>query len=107
MRKLMLLVAMVAMVLVAAAPAFAQAIVTSDDDIDNSVNQFVSSERIQVAAASQVNTGDANAAADDGSATATISQDLSIDQSAVLNTVAAGDDASVFGSTGSFFVFFF
>ncbi len=101
----MLLVAMVAMVLVVAAPAFAQSVVTSDDDVDNSVNQFVSSEQIQVAAASQVNFGDANAAADDGSATATISQDLSIDQSAVLNTVAAGDDASVF--TGSSFVFFF
>ena len=102
MRKLMLLAAMLAMVLVAAAPAFAQATVISDDDVDNSITQEVSAEQIQVAVASQVNTGDANAAADDGDASASISQDLSIDQSAVQNTVAAGDDAFVFGSTGGF-----
>ena len=107
MRKLMLLAAMLAMVLVVAAPAFGQAIVVSDDEVDNSITQEVSSEQIQVAEANQVNTGDANAAADDGSAEASISQDLSIEQSAVQNTVAAGDDAFVFGNTGGFFWFWF
>ena len=106
MRKLMLLAAMLAMVLVAAAPAFGQSIVVSDDDVDNSITQEVSAEQFQVAAASQVNTGNANAAADDGSAEASISQELWIDQSAVQNTVAAGDDANVFGSTGGFSFWF-
>ena len=105
MRKLILLAAMLAMMLVAAAPAFAQATVISDDDVDNSITQVVSSEQVQVAEATQVNTGNANAAADDGSASASISQDLSIEQSAVQNTVAAGDDAFVFGSTGGFWWF--
>ncbi len=100
----MLLVAMVSMVLVAAAPAFAHTVVTSEDDIDSSVNQFVSSAHIQIASANQANYGDASAAADDGSATASISQDLTINQSAVQNTVAAGGDANVAGTTSGFFV---
>ncbi len=99
----MLLAAMLAMVLVAAAPAFAQATVISDDDVDNSITQFAA--QFQVAAASQNNFGDANAAADDGSAEASISQDLWIDQSAVQNTVA-GDDNFVFGSTGIFWFWY-
>ena len=101
----MLLAAMLPMVLVGAAPALGQTTVVSDDDVDNSLTQVVSSEQIQVAAASQANTGNANAAADDGSANASISQELGIDQSTVLNSVNAGDDANVFGSTGTFFWF--
>lgn len=91
----MLLAAMLAMMLVAAAPALAQATVTSDDDVDNSVNQTIDSDVIQAAAGFQYNSGNANAAADDGTAEASISQELTFDQSATQNNFAAGDSIYV------------
>lgn len=104
MRKLMLLAAMLAMVLVAAAPAMAQATVISndsdgfdddnfglfDDDFDNSSTVVLNASQTQVADVSQVNTGDANAATNDGTAVAVISQELSVEQDATQQVVASG-----------------
>jgi hypothetical protein len=105
MRKLMLLAAMLAMVLVAAAPAMAQATVISndsdgfdddnfglfDDDFDNSSTVVLNASQTQVADVSQVNTGDANAVADDGSvAVATVDQELFVEQDATQQVVASG-----------------
>jgi hypothetical protein len=97
----MLLAAMLAMVLVAAAPAFAQATaiqVDNDDDnfgvFDNNLDDFddftfddfddddfdfsVGTNEVDLGA-SQINTGDVNAASVDGDADASIEQDLSLD----------------------------
>ncbi|MGF1472986.1 MAG: hypothetical protein ACFB50_14765 [Rubrobacteraceae bacterium] len=95
MRKLMLLAAMLAMVLVAAAPALAQAEVESDDDVDNSVNQYIDCDAVLAAAGNQVQEGDANAAADDGESAAGIAQELGISQEVVQNCLAAGGDIVV------------
>ena len=105
MRKLMLLAAMLAMVLVATAPAFAQT--ATAGDIDESVNdsfnldvQFADSDVTQTATATQFG-GDATASGD--ASAASVDNSLTIDQSAVvagLDSVAAGDDAFVFDSTG-------
>jgi hypothetical protein len=86
----MLLAAMLAMVLAAAAPAFAQA-VGGDVDV-----QYVDCSQVQAAAAAQGQYGDAEAG-DLGSAAA-ISQELGISQAQVnacLEGVAAGGDIVV------------
>jgi hypothetical protein len=86
----MLLAAMLAMVLAAAAPAFAQA-VGGDVDV-----QYVDCSQVQAAAAAQGQYGDATAG-DLGSAAA-ISQELGISQeqvNACLEGVAAGGDIIV------------
>jgi hypothetical protein len=88
----MLLAAMLAMVLAAAAPAFAQAI---GGDVDV---QYVDCSQVQAAAAAQGQYGDATAG-DLGSAAA-IAQELGISQeqvNACLGGVAAGDDIVVDG----------
>jgi hypothetical protein len=81
---------MLAMVLVAAAPAMAQSTVVSDDFEDNSSTVVLNASQTQVADVSQVNTGDANAAADDGAAVAVISQELFVEQDATQQVVASG-----------------
>jgi hypothetical protein len=86
----MLLAAMLAMVLAAAAPAFAQA-VGGDVDV-----QYVDCSQVQAAAAAQGQYGDATAG-DLGSAAA-IAQELGISQeqvNACLEGVAAGGDIIV------------
>ena len=86
----MLLAAMLAMVLAAAAPAFAQAI---GGDVDV---QYVDCSQVQAAAAAQGQYGDATAG-DLGSAAA-IAQELGISQeqvNACLGGVAAGGDINV------------
>lgn len=93
----MLLAAMLAMVLVAAAPALAQATVNSDDDTDNSNVQYCT--QVQAALANQSNYGDANAAADDGEAVAVVAQELGISQEAVQNCIQ-GEGNGVVGATG-------
>ena len=96
----MLLAAMLAMVLVAAAPALAQAVIEGDEAVDNSQTQYVDCTQVQAAAADQYS-GDANAAGDDESiAVADIANELGISQEAVQNCVAAGEDANVAGVTG-------
>jgi LPXTG-motif cell wall-anchored protein len=91
----MLLAAMLAMVLVAAAPALAQSTAiqydnsVSDDDTLTEICTNVAD-----ASASQVQYGDANAASVEGDAVAEIAQELGISQEQVnecLNTVLAGD----------------
>ena len=87
MRKVMLLAAMLALMLVATAPAFAQAI---GGDVDL---QFTDCSQTQAAAAAQGQYGDATAG-NLGSAAA-IDQSLTIDQSQVNacdGGVAAGGD---------------
>ena len=87
MRKLMVLAALLALMLVAAAPAFAQAV---GGDVDIS---YVDCSQVQAAAAAQGQYGDATAG-DLGSAAA-ISQSLTIEQSQVNacdGGVAAGGD---------------
>ena len=80
----MLLAAMLAMVLVAAAPALAQATAVQYDsgDEDNSVNTEICTN-VADASASQVQYGDANAASVEGDAAAEISQELGISQEQV------------------------
>ena len=97
MRKLMLLAAMLAMVLVAAAPAFGQATAvddTSDVTYDNSFNEIC--PQVVAAFGAQTNYGDANAAAiDESEAAAEVGQEfgLSVEQvSACLGGISAGDD---------------
>ena len=86
MRKVMLLAAMLAMVLAAAAPAFAQATIGDE-------TQVVDCSQVQAAVGAQY--GDANAAADDESvAIANISQDLDITQNQV-NACLGGIDGDV------------
>ena len=88
MKKLVAIGAMLALVLVAAAPAFANHAVGGDVDLT-----FVDASQTQAAAATQTNEGDATAG-NLGSAAA-ISQDLSIEQSQVnagWGGVAAGGD---------------
>ena len=87
MKKLMVTGAMLALMLVATAPAFANA-VGGDVDLD-----FVDASQTQAAAAAQTQEGDADAG-NLGSAAA-IDQSLTVDQSQVnagWNGVAAGDD---------------
>jgi hypothetical protein len=85
MRKVMLLAAVMAMVLAAAAPAFAQA-----NAVGGSV-QYVDCDQIQAAATGQYNVGNQQDLAG-------IAQDLGVDQnqvSACLNSIAAGRDVNV------------
>ena len=98
MRKLMILAAMLAMVLVAASPAFAQATAISggnDVEFEDSFNDF--GEQSVFVGASQVNTGDANAVAiDDSEADASIDQDLDVS----VDQVSSGFGSGGFGSGG-------
>src|SRR5918997_3272240 len=90
MRKVMLLAAVVAMVLAAAAPAFAQA-----SAVGGSV-QYVDCDQIQAAA-----TGQYNIANDQD--LAGIAQELGVSQnqvSACLDSIAAGDDVNI-GTAGA------
>ena len=81
MKKLVATGTMALLMLAATSPASAQAIITDDGDDGNFNAQFVDASQFQVAVGLQVNTGDANAAADDGSfAAAEIDQSLSITQ---------------------------
>ena len=96
LRKVMLLAAMLAMVLAAAAPAFAQA-VAGDVDV-----QYVDCSQVQAAAAAQGQYGDATA--DDLGSAAAIAQELGISQeqvNACLEGVAAGEDIIVEGGTAA------
>ncbi|MBA3389105.1 MAG: hypothetical protein H0U02_07060 [Rubrobacter sp.] len=71
MRKLMVLAAMLAMMLVAASPAFAQATAiddSSDVTFEDSFNVFA--PQVAFVAGVQTNSGDANAAAIDNSVAA-------------------------------------
>ncbi|HSK98807.1 MAG TPA: hypothetical protein VK869_00585, partial [Rubrobacteraceae bacterium] len=92
----MLLAAMLAMVLAAAAPAFAQA-VGGDVDV-----QYVDCSQVQAAAAAQGQYGDADAG--DVASAAAIAQELNITQeqvNACLEGVAAGGDITVEGDDGT------
>jgi hypothetical protein len=85
LRKVMLLAAVMAMVLAAAAPAFAQA-----NAVGGSV-QYVDCDQIQAAATGQYNVGNQQDLAG-------IAQELGVDQnqvSACLNSIAAGRDVNV------------
>jgi hypothetical protein len=85
MRKVMLLAAVMAMVLAAAAPAFAQA-----NAVGGSV-QYVDCDQIQAAATGQYNVGNQQDLAG-------IAQELGVDQnqvSACLNSIAAGRDVNI------------
>ena len=103
MRKVMLLAAMLAMVLAAAAPAFAQA-VAGDVNV-----QYVDCSQVQAAAAAQGQYGDATADADasagdfasaaDADAVAEIAQELGITQ-AQVNACLGGIDNDVNGDDG-------
>ena len=90
MKRLMMVSLVVALILVATAPAFANA-VGGDVDLD-----FVDASQTQAAAAAQIQRGDADAG-NLGSAAA-IDQSLTIDQSQVnggWGGVAAGGDIDV------------
>ncbi len=85
MRKVMLLAAVVAMVLAAAAPAFAQA-----NAVGGSV-QYVDCDQIQAAA-----TGQYNVANDQD--LAALAQELGVDENQVLacyDSIAAGNDVNI------------
>jgi hypothetical protein len=85
MRKVMLLAAVMAMVLAAAAPAFAQATA-----VGGSV-QYVDCDQIQAAATGQYNT-------DNEQLVAGIAQDLGVSQNQVLacfESIAAGGDVNI------------
>jgi hypothetical protein len=91
MRKVMLLAAVMAMVLAAAAPAFAQA-----NAVGGSV-QYVDCDQIQAAATGQYNVGNQQDLAG-------IAQELGVDQnqvSACLNSIAAGRDVNIGGGSAS------
>ena len=101
MRKLMLLAAMLAMVLVVAAPALAQD--ATAGDIDESVNdsfntevQYADCDVVQAAVANQYG-GDATASGD--AAAASVANELGISQEAVVacldSTADTGDDTIV------------
>jgi LPXTG-motif cell wall-anchored protein len=82
----MLLAAVVAMVLAAAAPAFAQA-----NAVGGSV-QYVDCDQIQAAATGQYNV------ANDQDAVTAIAQDLGVDENQVLacyGSIAAGEDVNI------------
>src|SRR5215208_7079608 len=86
MRKVMLLAAVMAMVLAAAAPAFAQATA-----VGGSV-QYVDCDQIQAAATGQYNVEN------DQEALAALAQDLGVDQNQVLacfESIAAGNDVNI------------
>jgi hypothetical protein len=85
MRKVMLLAAVMAMILAAAAPAFAQATA-----VGGSV-QYVDCDQIQAAATGQYNTNNAQDLAG-------IAQELGVDQNQVLaclDSIAAGRDVNI------------
>src|SRR5215218_1857375 len=85
MRKVMLLAAVMAMVLAAAAPAFAQA-----SAVGGSV-QYVDCDEIQAAATGQYNT-------DNQQDLAGIAQELGVDQNQVLaclESIAAGENVNI------------
>jgi hypothetical protein len=85
MRKVMLLAAVMAMVLAAAAPAFAQA-----SAVGGSV-QYVDCDQIQAAATGQYNT-------DNQQDLAGIAQELGVDQNQVLaclESIAAGENVNI------------
>ena len=91
MRKVMLLAAVMAMVLAAAAPAFAQA-----NAVGGSV-QYVDCDQIQAAATGQYNVGNQQDLAG-------IAQDLGVSQNQVLacfQSVAAGRDVNIGGGSAS------
>ena len=91
MRKVMLMAAVMAMVLAAAAPAFAQA-----NAVGGSV-QFVDCDQIQAAATGQYNVGNEQDLA-------AIAQDLGVSQdqvSACLDSIAAGNDVNIGGDDNS------
>jgi hypothetical protein len=91
LRKITLLVALLAMVLAAAAPAFAQA-----NAVGGSV-QYVDCDQIQAAATGQYNVGNQQDLAG-------IAQDLGVSQnqvSACLQSVAAGRDVNIGGGSAS------
>lgn len=82
MKKLMTMAAMLALMLVAAAPAFAQSTAISGDV------EFVDSDQVQLSLTQQVNF------ANDQDLSG-VAQDLSVEQDQVLaaeDSVAAGDD---------------
>jgi hypothetical protein len=86
MRKIMLLAAVMAMILAAAAPAFAQA-----SAVGGSV-QYVDCDQIQAAATGQYNV------ANDQEALAALAQELGVDQNQVLacfKSIAAGRDVNI------------
>ncbi len=90
MRKVMVMVAMLAMMLVAASPAFAEvtAIDSSNDTtFDSSFNLVEFGNQLGgVAVVTQVQTGDALSAATDSSAAATsISQSFDVSQTQTLS----------------------
>jgi hypothetical protein len=86
LRKVMLLAAVMAMVLAAAAPAFAQA-----NAVGGSV-QYVDCDQIQAAATGQYNVEN------DQEALAALAQELGVDQNQVLacfRSIAAGRDVNI------------
>ncbi len=91
MKKVMLLAAMLAMVMVAAAPALAQSAAVGGGV--QTQNQYSPQAIDQSATATQSNTG--------GGTGAAVSQNLGIDQSAANVSAQAGDDIGVSGSGGS------
>src|SRR5215212_8583904 len=91
MKKVMLLAAVMAMVLAAAAPAFAQA-----NAVGGNV-QYVDCDQIQAAATGQYNK-------DNQQTNAGIAQELGVDQnqvSACLGSIAAGRDINVNAASAS------
>ncbi len=91
MRKVMLMAAVMAMVLAAAAPAFAQA-----NAVGGSV-QYVDCDQIQAAATGQYNVGNDQDQAG-------IAQELGVSQnqvSACLDSIAAGEDVNINDDDGS------
>ncbi len=93
MKKMIAVGATAALMLAASSPAFAQVTVAGDD---NTSAQFLDASQLQVAV--QLNTGDANAAANDESiAVATI------DQGITQNQVNGGFDDDFDGFDDGFF----
>jgi hypothetical protein len=91
LRKVMLLAAVMAMVLAAAAPAFAQA-----NAVGGSV-QYVDCDQIQAAATGQYNVGNEQELAG-------IAQELGVSQNQVLacfQSIAAGEDVNINTAAGS------
>jgi hypothetical protein len=91
LRKVMLLAAVMAMVLAAAAPAFAQA-----NAVGGSV-QYVDCDQIQAAATGQYNT-------DNEQELAGIAQELGVSQNQVLaclDSIAAGEDVNINTADGT------
>ena len=91
MRKVMLLAAVMAMVLAAAAPAFAQA-----NAVGGSV-QYVDCDQIQAAATGQYNT-------DNEQDLAGVAQELGVSQNQVLacvGSIAAGEDVNINTASGT------